>query len=174
MIALLLQFLLLGVLTFGGGMVAIPLIMNLVTTQGWMTLGEFYQWVAIAESTPGAIAINLATLIGFNQFAILGGVTTTLAFILPSFVVISLITPLFYKVAQQPKIKQWLMMMKAGIVGMIAYTAFSFIDISISHITSNFIPAVIFIVCVIALLKPLRKYPQAFIALGALFGWLFL
>jgi chromate transporter len=174
MIALLFGFMLLGLITFGGGLVAIPLMMNLVMTRGWLTLQEFYQWVAIAESTPGPIAINLATLIGFNQFGILGGVLATLAFVIPSFVIISLILPLFTKMSRFPKVKLWLLMMKAGMIGMIGYTVFSLIETNYNNIADKLFPSVVFIVSLIGLIKPLRKYPQAWIALGALFGLIFL
>jgi chromate transporter len=174
MIVLLFGFMLLGLITFGGGLVAIPLMMNLVIARAWLTLPEFYQWVAIAESTPGPIAINLATLIGFNQFGIIGGVAATLAFVFPSFIIISLILPSFTKMSQFPKVKLWLLTMKAGIVGMIAYTVLTLVETTANHISDNLIPSIIFIISMVVLMKPLRKYPQAWIALGALFGLIFL
>lgn len=87
-----------GLFTFGGGYAMIPLIENeFVTKRKWMDHDEFINMVAIAESTPGPIAINSATYLGYRQGKFLGALMSTLGVVLPSFIIISLIALIFDK-----------------------------------------------------------------------------
>lgn len=81
-----------GLFTFGGGYSMIPLIENeFVTKRQWITQDEFMNMVAIAESTPGPIAINSATYIGYKRNKVWGSIVATLGIVLPSFIIISII-----------------------------------------------------------------------------------
>ncbi|MDD3383054.1 MAG: chromate transporter, partial [Bacilli bacterium] len=73
-----------GLFTIGGGYAMIPLMQSEVVGRGWLTLDELINFFAIAESTPGPFAVNTATLIGFQQFQILGAIVATTSVILPS------------------------------------------------------------------------------------------
>ena len=93
MIELFLTFLKLGLFTFGGGYAMIPLIKEtIINKKGWMSEDEVIEMIAIAESTPGPIAINMATYIGYKQKGFLGGLFSTLGVILPSLIIIFLIS----------------------------------------------------------------------------------
>ena len=85
-----------GLFTFGGGYAMIALLENeFVTKRGWLEQEEFLDVAAIAESTPGPIAINSATYIGFKQAGILGSLVATLGMTLPSFCIIYAISLFF-------------------------------------------------------------------------------
>ena len=85
-----------GLFTFGGGYAMIALLENeFVTKRGWLEQEEFLDVAAIAESTPGPIAINSATYIGYKQAGILGSVVATLGMTLPSFCIIYAISLFF-------------------------------------------------------------------------------
>lgn len=85
-----------GLFTFGGGYAMIALLENeFVSKRNWMSDGEFAEMVAIAESTPGPIAINAATYIGYRQKGIFGAVLSTIAVCIPSFAVIYVISLFF-------------------------------------------------------------------------------
>ncbi len=85
-----------GLFTFGGGYAMIALLENeFVTKRGWLEQEEFLDVAAIAESTPGPIAINSATYIGYRQAGILGSVVATLGMTLPSFCIIYAISLFF-------------------------------------------------------------------------------
>ena len=87
-----------GLFTFGGGYAMIPLIENeFVTKRNWIEHDEFLNMVAIAESTPGPIAINSATYIGYKRGGFLGSLFATLGVVLPSFIIISLISLIYDK-----------------------------------------------------------------------------
>ena len=85
-----------GLFTFGGGYAMIALLENeFVTKRKWINNDEFTDMVAIAESTPGPIAINSATYIGFKMGGVLGSILCTIAVCIPSFIIIYLISLFF-------------------------------------------------------------------------------
>ena len=95
-VTLFLTMLKIGLFTFGGGYAMIALLENeFVSKKGWLEKDEFLDMVAIAESTPGPIAINAATYIGYKILGILGSVTATVAICIPSFAIIYLISLFF-------------------------------------------------------------------------------
>ena len=95
-LGLMLTMLKIGLFTFGGGYAMLALLENeFVSKKKWMEKDEFLDMAAIAESTPGPIAINAATYIGYKQFGILGSVFATLGICLPSFLIIYLISLFF-------------------------------------------------------------------------------
>ena len=91
MINLFFTFLKIGALTFGGGYAMLPLIQEEALLNAWLTESEILSFIAIAESTPGPIAINMATFIGASQYGFWGALLATLGVVLPSFIIILLI-----------------------------------------------------------------------------------
>ena len=93
LIELFLTFFKIGLFTFGGGYAMIPIIENAcVTKNKWITDEEMLNMTVIAESTPGPIAINCSTYVGFKQKGFLGAVFATLGIIMPSFIIIFIIS----------------------------------------------------------------------------------
>lgn len=88
---LLIGFLKVGLFSFGGAYAAIPLIREVVLSYGWVTEEMLTDMIAVSESTPGPIMVNLATYVGTSQAGIPGAIIATLASILPAFVIILLI-----------------------------------------------------------------------------------
>ena len=88
------EFFIIGLFTFGGGYAMIPLIKETVLTNEWLTIDEFYRFVGVCESTPGPIAVNMATYVGSTQGGFLGSICATLGVVLPSFIIILLIAML--------------------------------------------------------------------------------
>ena len=91
---LLLGFLKVGCFAFGGAYGAIPLIRDVVLSYGWLSDEVLTYMIAVSESTPGPIMVNLATYIGSSQAGILGSFIATLAVVLPSFLIILFVTAL--------------------------------------------------------------------------------
>lgn len=95
-LSLFLTMLKIGAFTFGGGYAMIALLENeLVERRAWLTKEEFLDLAAIAESTPGPIAINAATYVGYRRAGVLGALLATLGIVLPSFVIIYAISLFF-------------------------------------------------------------------------------
>ena len=108
-----------GLFTFGGGASMIPLIQQEVTTHGWLEMDTLLQYIAISESTPGPIAINMATFIGSSQGGILGALCATLGVVLPSFIIILIIASVFKKFSKYKAVRTVLTTIRPIVVGMI-------------------------------------------------------
>lgn len=119
---LFLDFFKIGLFTFGGGYAMIPLVTETALSYG-MTNAEVMNFIAVAESTPGPIAINMATFIGSSQFGLLGAIVATLAVVLPSFIIILLIASLLKNVLKLAGVKSVLTGIRPTIVALILGTA---------------------------------------------------
>ena len=91
-LSLFLTFFEIGLFTFGGGYAMISIVFEKVLAHGWLTEAELLNMIAVAESTPGPIAVNMATFVGSTQAGILGSACATLGIVLPSFIIILLIS----------------------------------------------------------------------------------
>lgn len=90
-VELFLTFFKIGLFTFGGGYGMIPLVQQEVVSHGWLDADLLLQYIGICESTPGPIAVNMATFVGSSQAGLAGSLCATLGVVLPSFIVILLI-----------------------------------------------------------------------------------
>ena len=95
---LFLTFFKIGAVTFGGGYAMIPLVQEAVVPN-WISEEMFMNFIAVAESTPGPIAINMATFIGSTQAGPIGAILATLGVVLPSFIIILLIVAIMKNLA---------------------------------------------------------------------------
>ena len=112
-----------GAFAFGGGYAIIALLENeFVTKRGWIDHDEFMNVVAIAESTPGPIMVNLATYVGSSQAGMLGAIVATLAVVLPSFVIILLVTALLKTALKNKYVQAVLRGLKPCVIGIVLAT----------------------------------------------------
>ncbi|QLY39655.1 chromate transporter [Hujiaoplasma nucleasis] len=131
LLELLFTFFKIGLFTFGGGYAMIPLITEEVISKGWETHQTLIDFIAIAESTPGPFAINIATFIGYEQLFIIGAVFTTLGVILPSFIIIVIIAKIFKHFADNKYVVGFLNGAKPVIVGVIFSVGVNFILLNV-------------------------------------------
>lgn len=115
-------FLQVGCFAFGGAYGAIPLIRDVVLSYGWLTDEMLAYMIAVAESTPGPIMINLATYVGSSQAGIVGSILATVAVILPSFIVILLATAILKTALKNKYVQAVVRGMKPCINGIILAT----------------------------------------------------
>lgn len=120
---LFLTFLEIGAFSFGGGYGMISLIRQKVLEQGWLSEGEFLNLIAVSESTPGPIAVNMATFIGSTQAGVLGSLCATLGAILPSFVIVLIITALVSNFLEYNGVKAFLGGVRPAIIALIIGTS---------------------------------------------------
>lgn len=120
---LFLTFLQIGAFSFGGGYGMISLIREKVLMHGWLTEEEMLNMIAVAESTPGPIAINMATFVGSSQGGFLGAILATLGVILPSFIIILIIATLIRNFMKYAGVKAFLSGIRPCVVGLILATA---------------------------------------------------
>ena len=119
---LLLGFLKVGFFAFGGAYGAIPLIRDVVLSYGWIDDEMLTSMIAVSESTPGPIMVNLATYVGSSQAGFWGALIATAAVVLPSFVIILLITALLKKLLKNPYVQAVLRGLKPCMIGIILAT----------------------------------------------------
>ncbi len=123
-------FFIIGLFNFGGGGAMLSLIQTQVVGEhAWLTEAAFTDIVAISQSTPGPIGINCATYVGYqvlhdagysNALAVFGSAATTLAIILPSFLVFFVIIKIFYKFHETPMFSAVMGALRPSVAGMIA------------------------------------------------------
>ena len=124
LLQLFISFLKIGAFSFGGGYAMLPLIEEeVIQVHGWITSSEFIDILAVSEMTPGPIAINSATFLGYKVAGLYGSIVATLAVVLPSFIVVSL---LFYFVTKfkDSKYMEWAFSgLRPVVLGLIASAA---------------------------------------------------
>ena len=122
---LFITFFKIGAFSFGGGYAMLPLIQEeIIVNHAWLSTTEFLDIVAIAEMTPGPIAVNMATFLGYQvSGGILGSVMTTLGVILPSFIVVLILVQVFLKFQNSQLIQNALKGIRPTVLALIASAA---------------------------------------------------
>ena len=119
---LFITFFYIGATTFGGGYAMIPLVRDEVVPR-WLTDAEFINMIAVAEATPGPVAINMATFIGSDEAGILGSALATLGVVLPSFIIILLISSVIKNFLKYKAVDAFLSGVRPVVVALITGTA---------------------------------------------------
>ena len=119
---LFLGFLKVGCFAFGGAYGAIPLIRDVVLSYGWLSDDTLTYMIAVSESTPGPIMVNLATYVGSSQVGMLGAIVSTLAVVLPSFIIILLVTALLKTALKNKYVQAVLRGLKPCVIGIVLAT----------------------------------------------------
>ena len=176
---LFLGFLKVGCFAFGGAYGAIPLIRDVVMSYGWLNDEMLTYMIAVSESTPGPIMVNLATYIGSSQAGFLGASIATLAVVLPSFLIILLVTALLKTALKNKYVQAILRGLKPCVIGIVLATGIYMVlkncFVTISDVTVN-LNAVIITALLIASMagyKHLKKEklsPISLIILSAVLG----
>lgn len=116
---LFLGFLKVGLFAFGGAYGAIPLIRDVVLSYGWLSDEALSYMIAVSESTPGPIMVNLATYVGSTEAGFLGALVATLAVVLPSFIIILMITALLKNAFKNKYVQAVLRGLKPSVIGIV-------------------------------------------------------
>lgn len=123
---LFITFLKIGLLSFGGGYAVIPMVQYEVEKYSWLSPEEFQRIVSLAGMSPGPVATNSATLIGYHTAGIPGAVTATTGIILPSLLIVILIAAFFFKINKNPLVQSSFYGLRPIITGLIVYAALHF------------------------------------------------
>lgn len=159
------EFAKIGLLAIGGGLVTIPFLFNLTEKYDWFSRVELTNMIAIAESTPGPIGVNMATYAGFNAGGILGSLIATLSLVLPSFIIIIIIAKLMDKYSCNTRIKNFLSGVRPAVIALILWAGVPLAQISLTSDINILIFAVL-----LAAMRIWRKNPVFYIALSAVVG----
>ena len=120
---LFLSFLKIGAVSFGGGYGMISLVRETVVSNGWLTDTQMMNFIAVSESTPGPIAVNMATFVGFSQGGVPGAILATLGVILPAFLIMLLIASVMRTFMKRKGVNAFLEGVRPGVVALIMSTA---------------------------------------------------
>jgi len=116
------EFFKIGLFTFVGGFAMIPLVKEAVIENGWLTESQFYNFIGVCESTPGPIAINMATYVGSTQGGPFGSIVATLGVVMPSFIIILLIAVVLKNLTNNKHFKAFLRGVKPVVIALILST----------------------------------------------------
>ena len=123
MIRLFWNFLMIGALSFGGGYGMISLVRETGLSNGWLTESEFLSFIAVSESTPGPLAVNMATFVGSSQGGFWGALVATLGVVLPSFLLLLLIAAVLRNLMKYRGVEAFLSGVRPCVVALILATA---------------------------------------------------
>ena len=185
------EFCRVGLFSVGGGLATIPFLTDLGERTGWFTSGQLADMIAISESTPGPMGVNMATYVGFATAGIPGGVIATLGLIFPSLIIILMIAGFLQKFRQSKAVDAVFYGLRAASVALIsaallqvAKIALMFHETGVETAPGQYAPktelfywpAIILAVVIFVLVKftPLKKlHPICVIGLAALVGIVF-
>lgn len=188
-IRLFLEFCRVGLFSVGGGLATIPFLTDLGERTGWFSPGDLANMIAISESTPGPMGVNMATYVGFHTGGVVGGVVATLGLVSSSIVIILVIAGFLEKFRQSKVVDGVFYGLRAASVALITAALLQVAKIALLfHETAGpemapgsvvpvyemfYWPAIILAVVIFVLVKftPLKKlHPICFIGLAALVG----
>lgn len=159
------EFFKIGLLAVGGGLVTIPFLINLSGKYGWFSMGELTDMIAVSESTPGPIGINMATYVGYHTTGIGGAVMATLGLVLPSLIVIIAIARYLYSESKSCYLQQLLFGIRPAVLALILYAGFELAKLAITDWKTAVVAIVSF-----GLIRYLKWHPIVFILLAAVIG----
>ena len=132
-----------GAFTIGGGYAMVPLIENeIVTKRNWISKDDFIDLLAIAQSAPGILAVNISIFIGYKLRGIRGSLVTALGTVLPSFVIILAIAMFFHNFKDNPIVERIFKGIRPAVVALIAAPTFSMAKSARFNLYTLWIPVV--------------------------------
>lgn len=128
------EFLKAGLFTVGGGLASLPFLYDISDKTGWYSHAQLADMIAISESTPGPIGVNMASYVGFTTAGILGSVIATLGFIIPSIIIVSIVSRFLKKFNENKLVKGAFYGLRAVSVALICSALVSVVKISLINI----------------------------------------
>lgn len=162
------EFFKIGLFTFGGGYAMIPLVRDTAINNGWLIAEEFSSLIAVCESTPGPVAINMATYIGSLQgdIGILGSLLATLGVVLPSFLIILLIASILNKFTENKHFKNFIRGVKPVVTALILSTGLLLlvecigVNIDTKNIDLNIVSIIVFALIALSYIIVLKVFKK--------------
>ena len=174
------EFLKIGLFAVGGGMATLPFLQDLSEKTGWYSQALITDMIAISESTPGPIGINMATYVGCNVAGFLGGVVATMGEILPAIVIVVTVSRYLEKFRGSKLVDAAFYGLRPAVTGLIAAAGISVVKVAMFHfdlyrqtgvLTDAFdLKKIIFFVAAFAAIKKFKLHPVVYIACAAVVG----
>ncbi|MBQ8211622.1 MAG: chromate transporter [Treponema sp.] len=152
-----------GTFTIGGGLAMMPMMQSeLIEKRKWITDEELIDYYAVGQSTPGIVAVNVATFVGYKQMGIIGGIFATLGMVTPSLVIIMILASLINSINDFPIIQKALKGINVAVAALLTSTIINFMKKTIKKFTNEIFMMISF------LLVFVLKLPSFWIILFAL------
>nr|WP_303934091.1 chromate transporter [Treponema denticola] len=163
------SFFKIGLVTFGGGLAMLPILKrDLVDSKGWLTEDEILDYFAIGQSTPGVIAVNVATFVGYKRAGVIGSVFSTSGIVFPSLIIISLIAAFVSNFNELVWVQKALKGINVAVSVLLVKAVFSFGKKTVFDICTFLIAALSFVLMFVF------KVQGVWIVIGSAFlGWFF-
>lgn len=168
-----------GLFSVGGGLATLPFLFELTTKYDWFTADELTNMIAVSESSPGPIGVNMATYLGFQTGGVLCGIVSTLALVMPSIIVILIIARILEKFRDSIAVKNLFYGLRAAVSGLLAVSVLNvffqtFIVSGVDNLiySIDFKKLILFAALLFGVFK-FKKHPLIYIAIGAVCGAVF-
>ena len=169
-ITMIYEFFKIGLFSVGGGLATLPFLFDLSGKYNWFTAEELTNMIAVSESTPGPIGVNMATYVGNTVGGVLGGIVTTLSLVTPSLIVIFIIAGFLNKFKDNMYVKDLFYGLRAAVAGLIsAAVVLVLLQTFINARTLDTTKLTLFAILTFCVLK-FKKHPIVYIAAGAVVG----
>lgn len=172
-----------GLFSVGGGLATIPLLQDAISTHNWMSQQQFIDMIAISQSTPGSIGVNMASYIGFTIGSIPGAMFATLGIVAPSIIIIIIIAHYFSKFNEEPIVRAAFYGLRPAVTGLIAAAGLEIAKVSIFNLekfinTRNIIDffefkSLLLFGGILYASNKWKKHPVFYILISAIIGILF-
>ena len=176
------EFFQIGLFAVGGGMATLPFLQRLSESTGWFPPSLITDMIAISESTPGPIGINMATYVGFTVAGVPGGILATLGEILPSILIVVLVSKSLERFRSSPLVEGAFYGLRPAVTGLIAAAGFDVLK-KVGLIDWNRLlgqaqtlagwvdlPKSIFFIVIFLCIRKFKKSPVVYIAIAAVVG----
>ena len=164
-VLLMVEFFKIGLLAIGGGLVTVPFLFDLADKYDWFTKTELANMIAISESTPGPIGVNMATFAGFSAEGLIGGIIATISLVFPSVIIMILIAKMMNKYSCNVRVKDVLRGIRPAVLALILFAGLELGKIVIVDVKN-----VLFLVIVLAMMRIWKKSPIFYLCLSAVLG----
>ena len=169
-----------GLFAIGGGLATMPFLYNISESTGWFSRSDLTNMIAVSESTPGPLGVNMATYVGFSVSGISGGIIATLGLVCPAVVIIIIISKFLNKFKENPYVEAVFHTIRPTSTGLIVGACWGVVEITMFYvdkfnISSKLIDlfnfkSIIFALILFFLIKYTNKHPVIYIALSAVVG----
>lgn len=171
LLTLCLEFFKTGLFSIGGGLATIPFLKSMGEKYNWFSVSDLTNMIAISESTPGPIGVNMATYVGRTVEGVAGGILATLSLVLPSFLVILIVARVLDKFNESKLVKDIFYGLRPAALGMICAAVITIFEAAL--FTAFDIKKVILLLLLTFGVFKFKKHPVIYILIGAVAGMIF-
>lgn len=159
------EFFKIGLFAIGGGLVTVPFLFDLSANYGWFSTKELADMIAIAESTPGPLGVNMSTYAGFNAGGMLGAIIATVGLVSPSVIVIIMVAKLMDKYQCNSRVQTVLSGIRPAVLALILFAGLQIAQLSLTDLLSGVVFAAL-----LAAIHFWKKSPIFYLCISAVIG----